>query len=106
MFIEETLGECPLCKRQMIKDKNVDKHHLIPKCKGGKETKYMHKICHQKIHSVFTEKQLARDYNSVEMLLTNQEIQKFVEWVKKKPEDFYDTNRDTNNRNKKRKNVK
>ncbi len=103
---KESLGECPLCNREMIFGKKVSKHHLVPKCHKGKETLYLHDICHQKIHSVFSEKQLAKEYNNVEALLSNQEIQKFVEWVKKKPIDFFDVNRDTKHRNKKRKNVK
>lgn len=106
MKSEDFLGECPLCKRMMIKDKRVSKHHLVPKSEKGKETLYLHDICHQKIHSVFTEKELAKKYNNVEALLSNSEIQKFVNWVKNKPLDFYDTNRDTNHRNKKRRNVK
>lgn len=103
---EDSLGECPLCKREMLKSKKVSKHHLVPKSHKGKDTLYLHDICHQKIHSVFTEKQLAKEYNNVEALLLNQEIQKFVDWVKKKPIDFFVISRDTNNRNKKRKNVK
>lgn len=103
---EDFLGECPLCNRLMFKNKKVSKHHLIPKSEKGKETLYLHDVCHQKIHSVFTEKELAKKYNNVEALLSNFEIQKFVNWVKSKPVDFYDTNRDTNYRNKKRKNVK
>lgn len=106
MKSEECLGECPLCNRMMIKDKRTSKHHLVPKSEKGKETLYLHDICHQKIHSVFTEKELAKKYNNVEALLSNAEIQKFVNWVKNKPVDFYDTNRDTNHRNKKRRNVK
>lgn len=105
-ILEESLGECPLCKREMIKGVRTSKHHLVPKSEKGKETLYLHDICHQKIHSVFTEKELAKEYNNVDALLTNLEIQKFVQWVKNKPVDFYDSNRDTNNRSKKRKNTK
>ncbi len=90
----------------MIKGLRISKHHLIPKSEKGRDTLYLHDICHQKIHSVFSEKELANKYNNVEALLTNHEIQKFVKWIKNKPVDFYDTNRDTNFRNKKRKNVK
>jgi len=106
IITNEFLGNCPLCGREMIVGKKVSKHHLIPKSEKGKETLYLHDICHQKIHSVFTEKQLAKKYNNVEALLTNAEIVKFVEWVKTKPVDFYVVSKDTNFRNKKRKNVK
>ena len=102
---EESFGQCPLCQREMVKGKRISKHHLVPKSKKGKETLYLHDICHQKIHSVFTEKELEKKYNNVDALLSNEEIQKFVSWVKNKPIDFYDSNRDTNFRSKKRKNA-
>ena len=46
---------CPLCQRQLIPGPSVDKHHLVPNSKKGKETVTLHKICHSKLHSVFTE---------------------------------------------------
>ena len=81
---------CPLCEREI--DKQKSKHHLTPVLKGGrnKETVDLHDICHSKIHSLLTEKQLASQYNTIEKLLTNQEIQKFVKWVKTKPINFFD----------------
>lgn len=103
---EEVIGECPLCSRIMIKNKRISKHHLTPKCEKGKETAYLHDICHQKIHSVFTEKELSRKYNTIESLLKHPTIITFIEWVQNKPIDFYDSNRDTNNRSKKRKRKK
>jgi hypothetical protein len=65
---------------------------MVPLSQGGKNSEIvlMHNICHNKVHAVFTEKELARSYPTVEKLLENEEIQKFVNWVKKKPLDFYD----------------
>lgn len=81
---------CPLCKRLLGKSQN--EHHLVPKLKGGRlgPTVFLHKVCHSKIHSLFTETELASKYNTIEKLLGNEEIQKFIKWVSKKPIDFYD----------------
>lgn len=87
----------------MIDGKSVDRHHLVPKCCGGHETVYMHRVCHGKIHHTFTEKQLKNEFNSAEKLLTNEDIQKFVTWVSKKDPEFYDQNEDTSARKRKRK---
>ena len=84
---------CPLCERE-IPAKCGNKHHLVPKLKGGTlgPTEMMHVICHSKIHSIFTEGELAHDYNTVDKLLENEEIAKFVKWIQKKPDNFKDSN--------------
>lgn len=40
---------CPICERE-IPPAQMDAHHLIPRSKGGKETQYLHRICHRQIH--------------------------------------------------------
>jgi len=80
--------ECPLCGREL--DASADNHHLIPRSKKGKETVRLHKICHRKIHSLFDEKVLTKQYNTIEKLLENKDIQHFVKWIKKKPIDYID----------------
>lgn len=87
----------------MIEGASIDRHHLVPACRGGKETQHMHKVCHSKIHHTFTEKQLEKEFNSVEKLLENEEIVKFVAWVSKKDPEFVDKNEDTAARRRKRK---
>ncbi|MEN0051281.1 MAG: HNH endonuclease [Bacteroidota bacterium] len=86
--------KCPLCQRE-LGEINISKHHLIPKSKGGTfgETVMLHNICHQKIHSVFSEKELRDDYNTIEKLLANEQIAKFVKWVAKKEIGFYERNK-------------
>ena len=83
---------CPLCERE-IPTAQRDAHHLIPKCKGGRETQFLHRICHRQIHALFTEKELANDYNHVEKLLSHPEMQTFVAWVKTKPSSFIERSR-------------
>lgn len=79
---------CPLCQRE-IPPGQRDAHHLIPKSKGGKHTEFLHRICHRQIHALFSEIRLARQLNTVEALLEQAEIVRFVQWVRDKPNDFY-----------------
>ena len=88
-----TVQICPLCDREITV--NWSDHHLIPKSRGGAkgETVRMHKICHVKVHSLFNEKQLEKEYDTIEKILGHEEIQTFVKWVKTKPVDYYDTSK-------------
>jgi hypothetical protein len=74
----------------MWKGKSIDKHHFVPKCRGGKATEYVHRVCHRKIHSLWTEKELEREFNDPEKVSSHPEMQKFIRWVSKKEPDFYD----------------
>lgn len=86
---------CPICNRELGSKDHISKHHLTPKSQGGRysETILIHNICHQKIHSVFTEKELKEEFHSVEKLIGHEEIAKFIKWVAKKDPDFYQRNR-------------
>ena len=81
---------CPLCNRMLAGICN--KHHLLPKSKGGKNTPtiVLHKICHDKIYAMFTEMELKRLYNTIEQLQQNEEMQKFIKWLSNKEPEFYD----------------
>jgi 5-methylcytosine-specific restriction endonuclease McrA len=78
---------CPLCERT-IPTKHADEHHLIPKSKGGKETVTLHRICHRQVHALLTETELEREYFTIDRLKSHAELQRFVVWVKGKPDDF------------------
>ena len=82
------MSNCLLCGREL--DKSATKHHLVPKAKKGinTETVLLHNICHQAIHMNFSNTELARTLNSIEALLKEPAIQKFIKWVKKKPIHF------------------
>lgn len=92
MKTEPELITCPLCKRPIPKSLQ-SKHHLIPKSRGGKEIIILHKICHNKLHSTLSEKELEREYSTIDKLKTNPEIIKFVKWITKKPPNFYSRTR-------------
>lgn len=79
---------CPLCDRAVPKSQR-DEHHLIPKSHGGRQTAVLHRICHRQIHAVFTETELARQYNTIEQLKIQADLVDFIEWVRLKPDDFF-----------------
>jgi 5-methylcytosine-specific restriction endonuclease McrA len=78
---------CALCEREVIKDQ-LELHHLTPKSKGGTQTVALHNICHRQIHALFSENELAVNYNSIESLQGQEDISKFIAWIKRKPIDF------------------
>lgn len=79
---------CPL-RGRAIPPAQRDAHHLVPKSKGGRQTEFLHRVCHRQIHALLTETELARQYASVEALLAHGEMQVFVVWVESKPEDTF-----------------
>jgi 5-methylcytosine-specific restriction endonuclease McrA len=91
---------CPLCGR-VLGTVNIDRHHLIPRTFKGKEQFPIHKICHRKIHSALTERELLQTYHSWEALRGHEDIRSFIDWVAKKPPGFY-TRTHTSNKKKSR----
>jgi hypothetical protein len=89
---KDKLSICPLCDRP-IPESQKDAHHLIPKSKGGKKTEFLHRICHKQVHALFTETELATKLNHAEVLRAHPEMQKFIAWVKNKPDHFYEKTR-------------
>lgn len=89
--------KCPICDRE-LGDINVDEHHLIPKTFKGTNTITLHRICHTKLHSAITEREMQHYYNTVDRLLEHEEIQKFIQWVSKKPIEYYSKNDETHHR--------
>ena len=80
---------CPICSR-VFPESQKDVHHLIPKSKGGKSTEYLHRICHKQIHALFNENELAKILNTAESLRNHSDMQTFINWVKNKPDNFYE----------------
>jgi len=100
------IGKCELCGREGIKLTN---HHLVPKQKKGRnEQDNYAKVCipcSKQIHALFTNKELKREYNTIEKLKSSAKIKKWVGWVRKKnPQDIkYQGKGDFINENKKHK---
>jgi hypothetical protein len=83
---------CPLCGRAIPKAQR-DAHHLLPKSRGGVDTVVLHRICHRQIHALLSEVELERHFQSVEALRMYPELARFLQWVRNKPDDFYERTR-------------
>lgn len=77
---------CELCNRNVS---IITKHHLIPLEKGGKsfDIIYICPTCHTAIHALFTNRELASRYNSLERLLRDEKIIKYLKFIEKIPGD-------------------
>lgn len=95
---EEEPERCALCERVLS---TVSKHHLVPVTRHsnirGRDRSVSHedlhtvvhlcRDCHNNIHAVLSEKELERDYPTLEALREHPEIRRFAEWVADKPQD-------------------
>lgn len=79
------LGPCPICGRPLLPGDSIDRHHWRPKSQGGTEAAYLHRTCHRKLHSLFTHKELATEFDSPDRIRRHPEMQKFIRWVRRQP---------------------
>ena len=77
--------KCQLCDR----DFELYKHHLIPKQKRGKETIDVCLTCRDAIHQFYSNKELAKKYNTLEKLKEAPKVKKYIEWIKKRPRERF-----------------
>ena len=82
----------------MIYGPSVDEHHWVPKSEGGRETGYLHRICHRALHARFSERELARDYFTPERVRADPYMAKFIRWVRKRPAEYMDWPKDMRKR--------
>ncbi len=92
MALDDEYEPCPLCGRPLIPGRSINLHHLVPRTFGGKQSYPIHKICHSKIHSVFSERELLKVYHTWESLRSHPEIAKFVRWVARKDPEYNKSN--------------
>ncbi len=78
---------CLLCQRPL--GARVEWHHVVPKARGGRETRPLHPLCHRAIHAAHTNRELERDYATAGQLRGSPELARFVAWVADKPPDFH-----------------
>ncbi|HEU4411904.1 MAG TPA: HNH endonuclease [Polyangiaceae bacterium] len=69
---------CPLCERPNYRPSD---HHMVPKSRGGKATTTLCSDCHRAIHATFSNKQLEREYNTVDALLAHEEFRRMVQFI-------------------------
>lgn len=97
-----SIGNCEICGRPMVAGSTVNEHHLVPKTYKGKDTITIHIVCHTKIHSLFTEKELAAHYHTVERLRDHPEMAKFIKWIRKKDPEFRTRNETSKSKRRRR----
>jgi 5-methylcytosine-specific restriction enzyme A len=80
----EYLNTCELCKRNGIQ---LTEHHLTPREVGGRhlDTTLLCITCHKQIHALFTNKELGLKLNSLNRLLQNEKIKRYLRWIEKQP---------------------
>jgi 5-methylcytosine-specific restriction endonuclease McrA len=80
--MEKEFGRCELCEREGIE---TTVHHLVPREEGGSKlpTVNLCKACHKQIHVLYANRELAVRLNTVEALKQDENINKFLSWVKK-----------------------
>jgi hypothetical protein len=83
------LGPCPICGRPMIEGPSVDRHHFVPRSEGGREAVPVHRVCHRKLHSLWTERELALLFSTPEAVHAHPEMQRFIRWLQRKPPEFW-----------------
>lgn len=74
---------CPIC-RHVYPARELTKHHLVPKSRKGTLTVPVCAACHRQIHALYTEKELERDFGTVEKLLAAEELQPWIEWIRRR----------------------
>lgn len=78
---------CWLCQRAL--GDRIEWHHPIPKSRGGRQVVPVHPICHRALHTNFTNAELARIGNDLEVLRVNGAVAKFLAWVAGKDPNFH-----------------
>ena len=87
---------CELCERSVDE---VTRHHLIPRTRHANKrnkklfdrqevkhrTAWLCRPCHKQIHALISEKEMERDFNTLEALKAHPEIRRFLEWIRDKP---------------------
>jgi len=87
------VGVCELCEMDGMR---LTDHHLIPRMRHNrkvkrdfgderKKTADMCRPCHNQLHALFSEKELEREYNTIEKLKAHPAVRKWIEWKRKRP---------------------
>jgi len=73
---------CGLCERAV---QHTTRHHLVPREEGGRygDTVDLCQPCHSSVHRFLTNRELARQYATVEALRAAEELQGYLGWIRK-----------------------
>lgn len=76
------MNRCEICNRET---NNLEKHHLDPKNRKKSPTIDVCMQCGDQIHLMFDNSILSRELNSVEKIVSNEKMIKYIKWVRKQP---------------------
>ena len=88
---------CEMCQRVTG---FLTEHHLIPRATHSKKVRREYGeecntrkamlcvACHRQVHYLFSNKHLSKNLNSIDMLKADSEVDKYIKWIKNKPDDF------------------
>ena len=80
-------ARCWLCERPL--GVRTERHHPMPRAKGGRETVPVHPICHRAIHANLRNAALARIGADPGRLRAEPGIAAFLRWIADKAPDFH-----------------
>ena len=58
-------------------------HHIVPRCKGGRDIVPACHSCEDFIHKTWTHNQLRDEFNTVERIKADERFGKFLRWLYK-----------------------
>ncbi len=71
---------CPLCGRP---NRTPSDHHLVPRTRGGKVTETVCQDCHSAVHATFSNKELEREYATIDALLSHEGFAEIIRFIAK-----------------------
>jgi len=87
---------CSICNRE-VPEGLLEDHHLVPQ-QLEKRNKYRDlpfkatipvcSSCGDYLHKKFSLKELAETYNTLESIIINPDVQNWIKWINKRPDDF------------------
>jgi 5-methylcytosine-specific restriction enzyme A len=84
---------CAFCNREVP----TRGHHVVPRCKGGRDIAPTCHSCEDFIHKTWTHNELRDEYNTVEKIQSDPRFQKFLRWLYRQQEGaFFRTRRNRN----------
>ncbi|MGG3805465.1 HNH endonuclease [Metabacillus fastidiosus] len=75
---------CELCEREPVE---TTIHHLLPKEMGGTfgPTANLCIPCHKQIHALYTNKEIAIRLTTIQELKEDEQLSRFLKWIRKQP---------------------
>jgi 5-methylcytosine-specific restriction protein A len=82
VIMDQADSHCGLCQRKVAQ---TSRHHLIPREEGGRygPTVNLCQPCHSSVHRFLSNRDLARHYPTVEALRGAEELQTYLNWIRK-----------------------